>query len=64
MAVAVVTGGAEVDLHELRAFCRDRLAPYKLPTRLVLVPDLPRNAMGKVTKAAVKSLFGVPASGR
>ena len=64
VAVAVVTGGAEVDLHELRAFCRDRLAPYKLPTRLVLVPDLPRNAMGKVTKAAVKSLFGVPASGR
>jgi len=45
-------------LAQVRAWARDRLAPYKLPTRLVVVPELPRNAMGKVTKTAVKELFG------
>ena len=49
-------------LEELRAFCRERLAPYKVPTRLAVLPELPRNAMGKVTKAAVKVLFVGPAT--
>jgi len=58
VAVAVVPEGTPPTLEELRAFCRERLAPYKLPTRLVAVAELPRNAMGKVTKGAVKALFG------
>jgi len=58
VAAAVVPEGAPPTLEELRAFCRDRLAPYKLPTRLLCVAELPRNAMGKVTKGAVKALLG------
>jgi malonyl-CoA/methylmalonyl-CoA synthetase len=42
---------------ELRAFAKSRLAPYKVPKDVLLVPDLPRNAMGKVTKPDVRSLF-------
>jgi malonyl-CoA/methylmalonyl-CoA synthetase len=42
---------------ELRAFAKDRLAPYKVPKEFLLVEDLPRNAMGKVTKPAVGELF-------
>jgi malonyl-CoA/methylmalonyl-CoA synthetase len=34
----------------LRAFARERLAPYKVPREFVLRRDLPRNAMGKVIK--------------
>jgi malonyl-CoA/methylmalonyl-CoA synthetase len=34
----------------------DRLARHKIPTRLTLVDELPRNAMGKVVKARVKEL--------
>jgi malonyl-CoA/methylmalonyl-CoA synthetase len=48
-------------LEELREWGRDRLAPYKLPTRLKVVDELPRNALGKVTKRAVAGWFG-PAS--
>jgi len=64
VAAAVVTGGAPLSLDALRAFARERLAPYKLPTRLLVLEDLPRNAMGKVTKTVVRLLFGAPSSGR
>jgi malonyl-CoA/methylmalonyl-CoA synthetase len=37
-------------LDELRAWMKDRLAPYKAPRELRAVPALPRNAMGKVIK--------------
>jgi len=57
VALAVVTRGDEVTLSGLRDWARDRLAPYKLPTRLIILPELPRNAMGKVVKPAVAGLF-------
>ncbi len=41
----------------LVAYCRGRLAPYKCPKRIVVVPELPRNAMGKVRKDRVPELF-------
>jgi malonyl-CoA/methylmalonyl-CoA synthetase len=34
----------------LAAFARERVAPYKVPRALRVVPALPRNAMGKVQK--------------
>jgi acyl-CoA synthetase (AMP-forming)/AMP-acid ligase II len=40
----------------LRAFCADRLAPYKIPRRLVLVPELPRDERGKVSRRALEAL--------
>ena len=42
---------------ELIAWARIRLAPYKLPKRIVFLSELPRNAMGKVKKAR---LAGIP----
>ena len=42
---------------ELRSFTKSRLAPYKVPKDVLLLDDLPRNAMGKVTKPAVRELF-------
>lgn len=39
---------------EVMDYCRARLAPYKKPRRVVFVPMLPRNAMGKVQKDALK----------
>lgn len=49
--------GAELSLESLRDWARGRLSPYKLPRRLACVAALPRNAMGKVTKPAVRGLF-------
>ena len=56
-AAVVASPGREPSPDELRSFARERLAPYKVPKELAIVPDLPRNAMGKVTKPAVRELF-------
>jgi malonyl-CoA/methylmalonyl-CoA synthetase len=53
-ACAVLRAGQSLSLDELRAWARDRLAPYKLPRELRLLPELPRNAMGKVQKGKLK----------
>jgi malonyl-CoA/methylmalonyl-CoA synthetase len=34
----------------LRAFAKTRLAPYKVPARVAVLDELPRNALGKVVK--------------
>ncbi len=49
--------GPTADHAELQAWLAERLAPYKLPRRWLHLDELPRNAMGKVTKPDVKRLF-------
>ena len=41
-----------VDPEELRAWCRERLAPHEVPKRVVPVDELPRNAAGKLMRRA------------
>jgi len=41
----------------LRAWLKERLAPYKAPKEIALFRELPRNAMGKLLKADLKALF-------
>jgi malonyl-CoA/methylmalonyl-CoA synthetase len=51
VCVAVVLQpGKKLTLESLRAWAKEQLAPYKVPTRLLVVEQLPRNAMGKVVK--------------
>jgi long-chain acyl-CoA synthetase len=40
---------------ELVAWCRDRLAAFKYPRRVTVLPSLPRSATGKVLKARLRS---------
>ena len=49
--------GAALELEALRAWGKERLAPYKVPTLLRVVPELPRNAMGKVRSPSLARLF-------
>jgi malonyl-CoA/methylmalonyl-CoA synthetase len=56
-AVVVLKDGAALELPALREWCKGRLSVYKIPQRLRVVEELPRNAMGKVTKPAVRALF-------
>jgi malonyl-CoA/methylmalonyl-CoA synthetase len=58
-ACVVARPGSTPSLEDLQAFARDRLAPYKLPRALVLLPELPRNALGKVQKSRLKDLLGM-----
>lgn len=57
VTAAVVLKSGTLELAELRDWCKGRLSVYKIPQRLKVVSELPRNAMGKVTKPAVKALF-------
>ena len=53
-AFVVVDAGAPLDVDSVRSFVRDRLARYKVPRHVVFLDELPRNATGKVTKAALR----------
>jgi fatty-acyl-CoA synthase len=49
--VAFVVGTATEE--ELLAFCRERLARFKVPKAVRFVDELPRNSLGKVQKSAL-----------
>jgi malonyl-CoA/methylmalonyl-CoA synthetase len=58
ICVAVeLASGAVLEIGELSAWAKERLAPYKVPRSLRTVAALPRNAMGKVMKTEVATLF-------
>jgi fatty-acyl-CoA synthase len=50
LAYVVLATGARLDSDALRAFGRERLASFKVPSSFVAVPSLPRTASGKVQK--------------
>jgi len=46
----------------IRSSAREQLAGFKVPKRVQVVEELPRNAMGKVEKARLRQLLAQPAS--
>jgi acyl-CoA synthetase (AMP-forming)/AMP-acid ligase II len=54
-AVIVPAGDAALDVHDVLAQCRSRLADFKVPRGVTLVAELPRNAMGKVRKDELRA---------
>ena len=50
VAVVVARAGAAPDASELIAELKSRIANFKIPKHLFVVPELPRNTMGKVQK--------------
>ncbi len=55
VAVIEAADGTGPDVDELRAWCRDRLARFKQPREVVVVDELPRTALGKVTKHVLRA---------
>ena len=53
-AFVIVEEGTSPDKKELRSFCKEKLANYKIPKIVEIVEDLPRNATGKVLKRMLK----------
>ncbi len=49
-AFVVLKPGAHTDEAELKAFVKDKLAPYKYPRQISFVPDLPKTATGKIQR--------------
>jgi benzoate-CoA ligase len=49
-AFVVLKPGAEADEATLKAFVKDKLAPYKYPRQIEFVADLPKTATGKIQR--------------
>ena len=49
----VLKAGASVTAEELRAFCREHLAPYKVPAHFEFRSELPKTMVGKVLRRAL-----------
>ncbi len=54
-AAVVLKGSA--DAEGLRAFCREHLADFKVPTVIRIVSKLPKNALGKLERRALRALY-------
>ncbi|MCO1655497.1 FadD3 family acyl-CoA ligase [Pseudonocardia humida] len=53
--VVLRRGAAPAAEAELIAWCRERLAGFKVPRSVVVLPELPKGATGKVAKAALRA---------
>lgn len=47
--------GADADADTLAAYCKDRLAAYKYPRQVEILPDLPKTASGKILRRELRS---------
>jgi O-succinylbenzoic acid--CoA ligase len=55
-AYVVVVAGRQLEPDRVLAFCRERLAKYKLPVALIEIQKLPRTASGKLLRRELKRL--------
>ncbi|MEO8452704.1 MAG: long-chain fatty acid--CoA ligase [Gemmatimonadota bacterium] len=56
-AVVVAEAGSRPAEEELIAYCRTKMAAYKIPRRVAFVGQLPRTPTGKVQKQPLRELF-------
>ena len=52
--------GSDSTEDELRAYCRERLAPYKVPARVEFRKELPKTMVGKVLRRVLKDEINRP----
>jgi len=52
-AWVVLKPGATATADEVRAYCRERLAPYKVPSRVEFRSELPKTMVGKILRRAL-----------
>ena len=58
VAVVVAKPGAQIDGMAMAAALKSRIANFKVPKKVVVVSELPRNAMGKVQKKLLREQHG------
>lgn len=57
LAVVVLKSGERATTEELIEYCRDKLARFKTPKKVVFADDLPRNSTGKVLKKELREKY-------
>ena len=63
-AAVVPQPGQSVGAEELVAHCRERIGGYKIPRQYAFLPELPKSAMGKILKTALRDTYSDPAAER
>ncbi len=53
-AWVVLRAGATATEQQLRAFCREKLTPYKVPSQIAFRTDLPKTMVGKILRRALR----------
>jgi len=56
-AALILKDGQSTTEDEMIAYCREHLASYKTPRRVVFVESFPQNALGKIQKAKLRETF-------
>ncbi|MFM7783334.1 MAG: AMP-binding enzyme, partial [Gammaproteobacteria bacterium] len=59
-AVVVPKPGVQVDEAAVQAHCREQLAHFKCPKRVILTDTLPRNPSGKILKRNLRERYATP----
>ena len=54
-AFVIPAAGEVVDAEQLKAYCAEHLAPFKIPARFEFRDELPRTSIGKVAKAKLRA---------
>jgi len=57
MAIIATEAGRGVEIEELKRYCRKNLVNYQCPVSFEILPELPRNTMGKVLKRQLREIF-------
>ena len=57
LAFVVLKPGGSLELEEMVAFCRERIAGYKIPRQLQIIEEMPRNPSGKLLKRELRKPF-------
>ena len=59
-AYVVLKAGQQASADELKAFVKDRLAPYKYPRLIEFLPELPKTATGKIQRFRLRARAQAP----
>jgi acyl-CoA synthetase (AMP-forming)/AMP-acid ligase II len=58
-AAVVLEDGCEITAEELRSFVAEQVAPFKVPSRVVFVEEIPKGATGKIQRIGLAKRLGL-----
>jgi carnitine-CoA ligase len=64
LALVQLLPGARAEPAELASWCRERLADFKVPRYIQLVPELPKTSTGRLQKGTLRDELADPAAWR
>jgi acyl-CoA synthetase (AMP-forming)/AMP-acid ligase II len=60
VAAVVPRPGTEVKEEAIKKFCKEKMAAYKVPKKIFVVKQLPKDAQGKILKRELRKLLAEP----